>query len=139
MRKTMTSGFTVCFMIISVCIMGFSTQVEAQPTLEKVKGAWRLISVESVLLPSNQIVYVWMGKNPLGLIIYDQSGFMSVQFMRDPRPLFSSGSGTHRDASPEEVKIAYSGYYAYFGTYEINESEGAIVHNVKASLQPHEV
>ncbi len=59
--------------------------------------------------------------------------------MRDPRPTFSSGSLTHRDASPEEIKGAYLGYYAYFGTYEVNEAEGVIIHHVKGSLWPQEV
>jgi hypothetical protein len=125
-------------LLISAWIFGFSAQVGAQSNLEKVIGTWRLISVETVL-PNGEAIFEWMGKNPLGLIMYDQTGYMSVQIMRDPRPTFSSKSGWHFDASPEEIKNAFAGYYAYFGTYEINESEGTIIHHVKGSLWPREV
>jgi len=126
------------FFIIVACPVGFSTQIAAKPSPEKIVGTWKLVSVESVI-PNGEVSYAWMGRNPLGLIMYDQEGNMSVQFMRDPRPTFSSASGTHRDASKEEIEAAYKGYYAYFGTYEINEQEGYIIHHVKGSLWPHEV
>jgi hypothetical protein len=126
-------------LVISALISGFSTQVGAQFNLEKLIGTWKLVSIETFLLPDNKIVYEWMGEKPLGLIMYDQTGYMSVQFMRDPRPTFSSKSGSYFDASPEEIKNAYAGYYAYFGTYEVNESEGSIIHHVKGSLMPAEV
>jgi hypothetical protein len=77
-----------------------------------------------------------MGRNPTGLIIYDQTGHMSVQFMRDPRPTIASGQFS---MTPEEIKGAYDGYYAYFGTYEVNEKEGTVTHNIQASLRPSEV
>ena len=138
MAKRKAFGVGACFLVLSIWIFGFSTQVGAQSVLGKVIGTWKLISVETVLL-NGEVSFAWMGKNPLGLIIYDQTGYMSVQLMRDPRPTFSSGSLTHRDASPEEIKGAYLGYYAYFGTYEVNEAEGVIIHNVKGSLWPQEV
>ncbi len=126
------------FLITLVWFLGFSTQAGGQPNLEKLIGVYKFISVETVL-PNGEAIFEWMGKNPLGLIIYDQTGYMSVQFMRDPRPTFSSRSRTHRDASPEEIRSAYEGYYAYFGTYEVNEVEGVVIHHVKGSLWPQEV
>src|SRR5207245_10142047 len=39
----------------------------------------------------------------------------------------------------KELKAAYQGYYAYFGTYEVNEADGMILHRVRASLWPREV
>jgi len=138
MAKKKAFGVAVCFLVMSVWVFGFSAQVGAQSILEKVIGTWKLISVETVL-PNGEATFVWMGKNPLGLIIYDQTGYMSVQFMRDPRPTISSGDRTHRNASPEEIKSAYLGYYAYFGTFEVNEAEGVIIHHVKGSLWPQEV
>jgi len=59
--------------------------------------------------------------------------------LHDPRPTFSSGIPTHREASLEEIKGAYLGYYAYFGTYKVEEAEGVIIHQVKGSLWPQEV
>ena len=139
MYKKAFIGVTLCLLVISAWLFLFSTQVGAQSALEKVVGTWKLVSIETVLVPENQIVYGWMGKNPTGLIMYDQTGYMSVQLMKDPRPTFSSKSGQYIDASPEEIKNAFAGYYAYCGNYEINESEGFIIHHVKTSLWPQEV
>ena len=99
-------------------------------------GTWRLVSVESVR-PGGEVSREWMGPKPTGLITYDATGHMSVQIMRDPRPSFDSGRD--RPGTPEEYKAAYDGYYAYFGTYEVNEVEGIILHRVRASLWPREV
>jgi hypothetical protein len=97
-------------------------------------GAWELVSIED--RKSNGEVVRWMGANPTGLIIYDASGYMSVQFMRDPRPVFASA---YNLATPDEVKNAYEGYFAYFGTYEVDESNAVIIHHLQGSLRPQEV
>ena len=48
-------------------------------------------------------------------------------------------SGDASTATTEEIKRAYEGYYAYFGTYEVNEQESTVTHKVQASLWPREV
>ena len=107
----------------------------AQGGKEAVLGAWKLISFEAVS-PDGQRKPI-IGKNPVGLIIYHPLGYMSVQFMRDPRPTFASASP--RNATPEEIKSAFFGYYAYFGTYEVNEKEAFVIHHLQASMNPPEV
>ena len=62
-----------------------------------------------------------------GSLIYSPDGHMSVQIMRDPHPVVAASmwSSDGRDllpsASATEIRDAYSGYYAYFGTWEIDE------------------
>ncbi len=120
--------------VASICFaQGGSAAVVSRNTLI---GTWRLVSVET-LRPGGEISHEWMGRNPAGLIIYDPTGHMSVQIMRDPRPTFEAGR--NRPEAPEEFKAAYQGYYAYFGTYEVNEADGMILHRVRASLWPREV
>jgi hypothetical protein len=110
----------------------------AQGGKEAVVGAWKLVSIERVRETGEvERPDDWMGKNPTGVVIYDPAGQMSVQFMRDPRPTFMSGAWF--TASLEEKKDAFEGYYAYFGTYEVNEKEGSILHRVQGSLRPEEV
>jgi hypothetical protein len=46
-------------------------------------GRWKLVSLEAVR-PSGEVVRDW-GANPTGYLSYDSSGFVSVQFSRDPR------------------------------------------------------
>src|SRR6202008_2602785 len=90
---------------------------------QEILGAWNLLSIED-RRENGEIVY-WMGRKPTGLIIYDASGYMSVQFMRDPRPVFTT---TYGQAAPDEVRKVYQGYFAYFGTYEVNAEKRLITH-----------
>ncbi len=124
----------VLLAVASVC----SAQGGSAPAISRntVIGTWRLVSVET-LRPGGEVSHEWMGRNPVGLIIYDATGHVSVQIMRDPGPTF--GGVRDRPDTPDEVKAAYNGYYAYFGTYEVNEPEGTILHRVRGSLWPREV
>jgi hypothetical protein len=99
-------------------------------------GTWRLLTVETIR-PNGEILTQWMGKAPTGLISYEPNGLMAVQIMRDPRPTFERGS--RFQAGLEELKSAYFGYYAYWGTYTVSEADNTVIHNVQASLLPEEV
>ena len=120
------------FLLVLVAIPNFCL---AQGGKEAVLGAWKLISFDAVS-PDGQRKPTAFGKNPVGLIIYHPTGYVSIQFMRDPRPTFASSP---KNATPEEIRNAFFGYYAYFGTYEVNEKEGFVIHRVQASVNPPEV
>ncbi len=133
--------------VVVVMMLAFISFAEAQQPAEaespeahevagKLTGTWRLLSVETIR-PNGEILTEWMGKEPTGLIIYHPNGLMAVQIMRDPRPKFQSGS--RLEASTEELKAAYLGYYAYWGKYTISVPDNMIIHNVEASLWPEEV
>jgi hypothetical protein len=51
--------------------------------------------------------------------------------MRSNRRAFESDD--HLKGTPEEIKDAFEGYVAYFGTYEIKD-EKTVVHEVSCSL-----
>lgn len=106
-------------------------------------GVWELVSAtdhrpDGTALP-------WMGKAPTGTIIYTKDGRMAVQFMRDPRPAVagkmwtSDGRDLLPNASAGEIRDAFTGYYAYFGIWRIDETRHAIIHHVVSSLRPEEV
>jgi hypothetical protein len=101
------------------------------------------VSLEDVQ-PDSTIVYSW-GKAVSGTITYTPGGQVFVQLLVDPNLRFAAGnvfSQSGRDvlgaASDEEIRKAYGGYYAYIGTYEIDESKRAVTHRVTQSLRPHE-
>ena len=125
----------ICVLIIALFV--FPSLCYAQDGKEAIVGTWKLISSETVIGENNSRPNYWMGSNPTGVIIYDSTGYMSVQIMRDSRPTFQSGDRWM--ASSEELKVAFEGYYAYFGTYEVNEKEGFVLHHVQGSLWPDEV
>jgi hypothetical protein len=78
-----------------------------------------------------------IGPKPLGYIIYDDAGNMAVQIMGSDRPKFESDDVVNIDA--EQIKPAYTGYSAYFGTYEVRESEGIVLHRRIGNLIPNYV
>ena len=129
----MKAGLVASFLVLQLA----TTAAIAQPlTKEALLGTWQIVSVETVR-PSGESLIEWMGARPSGWIIYNTSGHMSVQLMRDPRPQFTVPG--YRNAPEREKAAALDGYYAYFGTYEMNIEAGTITHHVIGSLRPNEV
>jgi lipocalin-like protein len=96
-------------------------------------GAWRLRSIGGSV-PKRAIFS--MGVKPQGILIYTATGYMAAEIMRDPRPAFPKG---YENASAEEIRNAFEGYYAYFGTYHVNTSEKTVTHHLQGSLRPAEI
>ena len=100
---------------------------------ERFIGTWKLVSSE--FRRSNGEVTYPIGRNTSGMLMYDANGHMSVQIMRPNRPAFASSD--QLQGTPEEIKSAYKGFVAYFGTYEVNKEEGTITHHVEGSPFPN--
>lgn len=67
----------------------------------------------------------------VGRLAYDAHGNMAGQVMRPGRaPVIHGQSGL------PDVRAAYAGYIAYFGTYEVNDARDTVVHHVQGSLNP---
>jgi hypothetical protein len=74
------------------------------------------------------------GKQPRGYIVYDTTGHVHIQVMRMPAtPRYAAGDDHGTD---KEVRNAYEGYVAYFGTYDVDESRSQVIHHVQGSLMP---
>ncbi len=67
----------------------------------------------------------------VGRLSYDEHGHMAGQVMRPGRLQVAAGQWTAQD-----VRSAYAGYIAYFGTYEVNEAADTVVHHVHGALNP---
>jgi hypothetical protein len=95
-------------------------------------GAWELVGYE--FRESDGKV---TNQEGMALLIYDESGYVSVQLMRPGRLNFKSGDPFQ--GTTEEIKSAFEGFFSYYGTYEVNEEKGTVVHRIKASLFPNMV
>ena len=74
-----------------------------------------------------------------GLIVYSESGWMSVQIAGGGRPVgVNQGSGTVRTYSPEAAAAVLGSYYAYFGRYTVDAEAGVVRHRITDSLHPDE-
>ncbi len=99
-------------------------------------GVWTLISCERKSA-DGRIDYPY-GEKPVGRITYDKAGRMSAQLMRPGRrstvpPGVSLIVG---GASPEELREAVTGFIAYFGTFDVDESTQTVIHHVQSCLVP---
>jgi lipocalin-like protein len=106
-----------------------TSEISRNPLL----GTWRLKSIEGIL-PKRALFS--MGPKPRGLLIYAPTGYMAAQIVRDPGPSFPAG---YEDATPEEIKNAFEGYYAYFGKYEVDVAKETVTHHLESSLRPAEI
>lgn len=102
---------------------------------EQLIGTWTLVRFEYEL--ANGATVAAYGPRPAGLLVYDGNGMMSAQIMNPDRPRFVSGD--RRSGTYEELHAAVEGYIAYFGTYEVDEAGGCVVHTELGDIFPNAV
>ena len=109
------------------------------PTSDQLVGAWRLVSIETVR-PNGEVIYPFYGKHPQGLIMYERSGWMSVQIVSDPAPTVPTASSRESvlSAPAAEKSRAFEGYYAYCGTWTFDAASSTVIHHIQQSLTPGE-
>jgi lipocalin-like protein len=105
-----------------------------KPLAQQLLGAWTLVASYQERPDGSR--FDTFGPDPKGLMIFDQSGRMSLQMARSDRPKFSSNN--RLSGTPEENKAAVQGLLSYFGRYEVNEGERAVVITVDASSFPNQ-
>lgn len=91
-------------------------------------GSWRLIS--AIYERDGRAAFPF-GRHPVGLLIYDDLGNMSVQIMH---PHYADSAHTPDTAGQ---RAAFAGYLAYFGACEISETETMVRHYVQGSTLRH--
>lgn len=94
---------------------------------KKFIGSWRLVETTSdgKFRPER-------GANPIGMITYHESGWMSAQIQPDRPPVGMAGA----EPTGEEARAALFGYTAYMGTYTVDETRKIVIHHRKASISP---
>lgn len=96
-------------------------------------GAWRLLSCET-RHTNGQVQYPF-GERPAGQLVYDASGNMSAQLMRENRPRFASRDPAR--GTDDEVREAFDGYIGYYGSYTVDERKRAVTHYVHGASFPN--
>jgi hypothetical protein len=104
---------------------------------DKFVGAWRLVSIETIR-PNGEVIYPFYGKHPEGLIMYDNSGWMSVQVVSDPPAKAPSRSSREEvmAAPSAEKSSAFDSYYTYCGTWSLDTEQHVVRHHIRQSLIP---
>ena len=99
-------------------------------------GVWKLVSYTRKSA-DGKVDYPYSEK-PVGRITYDAAGRMSAQLMKPGRKstLPSGVSFALGRASDAEIREAVAGFIAYYGTFDLDEKAGEVVHHVEACLVP---
>jgi hypothetical protein len=99
-------------------------------------GTWQLMTRTVRRADGTAIVDPVLGEKPLGRLVYDASGAMSLQMMRVGRKNAISTPANPRDQANPRVVL---GYDSYFGRYAVNEKAGTVTHHVEGSLFPEDL
>jgi hypothetical protein len=100
---------------------------------ERLVGAWRLTDVVEES-PDGSVVRRPHGERPIGLLLYTADGHMSAQIMRRERGAVASADWS--DLTPGEYEEEARGYFAYSGSYEVDEQAATVTHIVTVALFP---
>ena len=110
-------------------------------TQQDLVGAWRLIDIE-VQGPAGGELDPFYGSGSRGLLIYDASGWFSVQIEGSGRPAVQVPSVRPSPAQSESTAqlnaAALDSYYAYYGTWSFDKATSTVVHHAKGALYPSE-
>src|SRR5271165_96232 len=110
-------------------------------TRQQLVGTWRLVSIDYAT-PRGPMPDPFYQTGSTGILIYDSTGWMSVQIAAPHRPRWEipqsrSSSAASAQKVPSKAE-AFDTYYAYFGTWDFDEATAVLTHHVKASLIPAE-
>jgi len=124
--------------VLILLLLGGFCAKEMNPSMSsnmaaKLAGTWNLVSFYAQD-STGQISYPF-GKKAQGRLIYEPNGRLAVQLMDPDRPRFASGDLLL--TSEAEVRAAFDGYAAYYGTYSVDQGERLIVHHVEAAHIPN--
>lgn len=93
-------------------------------------GTWKLVSYE--LHSGSEVIYPF-GKNPVGYIMYNNEGYMSIAFTPSNRSRFASTDMT--EVTTEEKVNAADTYFSYCGRYEVIEDK--VIHLIEICFYPN--
>ena len=109
-----------------------TTSLHAEDLAQSVIGTWRLVSCK--LERSDGSVSDLYGPSPLGVLMYDNTGHMSVHLLKPDLP--KCGTQDRRKCPDAQARLAFDNYGGYWGRYEVNASEKVVFHHVEGASAP---
>ncbi|MSQ60470.1 MAG: lipocalin-like domain-containing protein [Betaproteobacteria bacterium] len=106
---------------------------EPGPLEQALIGTWRIADYVAVREDGDEVRP--MGKDLAGYIMYAADGHLSVNLMKPGRPKYASGD--IMQSTTEERAAAAEGYFAYAGTFKVDEANRIVIHLVLYSLMPN--
>jgi hypothetical protein len=136
-----------CLAVLLACVAlarAGSAQSDPRAHLERqdLLGTWRLTHMSYSGLNGTHLDPFYQADST-GLLIYDRSGWMSVQ-ISGPRRVPGDipavrGRAAGDSAEAQHEALAFDTYYAYFGTWTFDAANAIVTHHVTGALIPAEV
>ncbi|HSW82631.1 MAG TPA: lipocalin-like domain-containing protein [Usitatibacter sp.] len=102
----------------------------------RVPGSWLLQSRIDVTKDGERHPDPMLGEDPVALLIYDDTGHFSAQFMKRERSTAAPAAALPKAKNNTQ---AQGGYDAYFGTYTVDDAKGTVTQKLLGSLSPGNV
>jgi hypothetical protein len=120
-----------CVLMLLLASVSFvSADAQQDDVAKKLVGAWRLVSVEGT-----DATFHFAYDHPTGVIIYDRSGWMSVQIdAKGARKPFVNGPA---GGTSEEKVAAFDNYISYYGRYTLDLKAQTVTHHLSDASQPN--
>lgn len=113
--------------------VGNSPAAEPGPLAQTLVGTWRIVDYLAVRADGNELRP--MGTGLQGYIMYAADGYVSVNLTKPGRAKYASGDIML--ATEQERAAAAESYFAYAGTYQVDEAARFVLHRVQFSLIPN--
>jgi len=104
-------------------------------SVEPFEGVWWLLSRVDRARDGSERVDPVLGPDALGILTY-ANGRFAAQFMKRDR---SAATISRAAGIAQNNTGAINGYDAYFGTYEVDEETGEVLHRLVGALTPEGV
>ena len=135
MKSQLSKHRILSLCVIGLCVLsgawcGMRAEPQQDEVTQKLIGAWRLVSVEGT-----DATFHLAYDHPTGLIIYDRSGWMSVQI--DVKGIRKPCVNGPAGGTGEEKVAAFDNYIAYYGTFTVDLKAQTVTHHLADSSQPN--
>ncbi len=115
--------------IIALVVLSLGTNASSADSAVDTQfvGTWVLQEIQDRTEGNEWVESDLLGKNPFGILMYDEFGNMAVQIARRERSV---------PAEEEAVKEIVNGYVAYTASYEVDESTSTVTHHRTSHINP---
>lgn len=109
------------------------SQKNKKEVRSEILGSWALVSVENIN-PDGTKTFPY-GRDPRGLLFFDEKGNYSIQIYKNERPKIISGD--KNKCTPEENALIVQGSNSHFGKFEIDAANKTITFKIKTASFPN--
>lgn len=105
------------------------------PLSVSLPGTWELESRIDIDSTGQRAPEPALGADPIAMLIYDNAGHFSAQFMRRDR----TSDVPDGPSAAKNNSRAQGGYDAYFGTYTVDDASGTVTQRLLGALSNEHV